>query len=174
MSRSESVRSDTEPVPRYWFADDPSLQQFLNRTNSHMACRFGGRGDGVVTPPRAAGIQTNRRTAQACCRRCVRAVTKLEANGYPPATFVLHPNDWETIELAVASVKSAVEFQVSLPFDARSPERCWGLPITLTNAQTAAFAHTLASGAVGLNTDTQGVQIAWSETSNADDWSRST
>ena len=33
-------------------------------------------------------------------------------------------------------------------------------------------AHTLASGAVGLNTDSQDVQIAWSEMSNADDWSK--
>ena len=33
-------------------------------------------------------------------------------------------------------------------------------------------AHTLVSGVVGLNTDSQGVQIAWSETSNADDWSK--
>ena len=30
----------------------------------------------------------------------------------------------------------------------------------------------LASGAVGLNTDSQDVQIAWSEMSNADDWSK--
>jgi len=43
--------------------------------------------------------------------------------------------------------------------------------VTVTNAATAGTAHTLASGAVGLNTDSQGVQIAWSETSNADDWS---
>jgi hypothetical protein len=48
----------------------------------------------------------------------------------------------------------------------------WGLPITTTNAQTAGVAHTLASDAVGLNTDSQGVQIAWSENSNADDWSK--
>jgi hypothetical protein len=48
----------------------------------------------------------------------------------------------------------------------------WILAVTVTNAQTAGVAHTLASGAVGLNPDTQGVQIASSETSNADDWSK--
>ena len=32
--------------------------------------------------------------------------------------------------------------------------------------------RTLASGVVGLNTDSQDVQVAWSETSNADDWSK--
>ena len=44
--------------------------------------------------------------------------------------------------------------------------------MTVTNAQTAGVAHTLAQGAVGLNTDSQGVQIAYRETSNSDDWSR--
>ena len=29
----------------------------------------------------------------------------------------------------------------------------------------------MAQGAVGLDTDTPGVQVAWSETSNATDWS---
>jgi hypothetical protein len=44
-----------------------------------------------------------------------KSVTWLESNGYPPATFVLHPTDWETTELAVASV-NAIE-HMSLPFD---------------------------------------------------------
>ena len=39
-------------------------------------------------------------------------------------------------------------------------------------AQAVGVAHALASGAVALDTDTSGVQIAWSETSNADDWSK--
>ena len=73
------------------------------------------------------------------------------------AVFVLHPTDCEAIELALSTV-SAVEYQ-GLPFDPVA-RRLWGVPITLTNAQTAGVAHTLASGAVGLNTDTQGVQIA--------------
>ena len=65
---------------------------------------------------------------------------------------------------------NAVE-HMSLPYDAAA-RRLWGVPITVTNAQTAGVAHTLASGAVGLNTGSEGVQFAWSETSNADDWSR--
>ena len=50
--------------------------------------------------------------------------------------------------------------------------RLWGIPVTLTVAQTAGTAHTLATGAVGLNTDSQGVSVTWSENSNADDWSK--
>ncbi len=115
-----------------------------------------------------SGIQSNSYSTSVL-QTLHKSVTKLESNGYPPATFVLHPTDWETTELAVASV-NAIE-HMSLPFDPVA-RRLWGIPITVTNAQTAGVAHTLAQGAVGLNTDTQGVQIAWSETSNADDWSR--
>ena len=42
----------------------------------------------------------------------------------------------------------------------RSAALCGVSRVTVTTAQTAGVAHTLASGAVGLNTDSQGVQIA--------------
>ena len=47
-----------------------------------------------------------------------------------------------------------------------------GCPLVVTNAVAAGVSYSLATDAVGLNTDTLGVQIAWSETSNADDWSK--
>ena len=47
----------------------------------------------------------------------------------------------------------------------------WGVPLVTTNAVAAGVAYTLAQGAVGLMTDQQGVQVAWSDTSNIDDWS---
>jgi hypothetical protein len=60
---------------------------------------------------------------------------------------------------------------MSLPFDAAA-RRLWGTPLVVTNAVTGGTAYSLASGAVGLNTDSQGVQVDFSETSNADDWSK--
>ena len=63
----------------------------------------------------------------------------------------------------------AIEYQ-ALPLDPVS-RRLWGIPVTLTVAQTAGTAHTLATGAVGLNTDSRRA-VTWSETCNADDWSR--
>ncbi len=115
-----------------------------------------------------SGIQTNSYSTSilATLRK---SVTKLESNGYPPATFVLHSGDFESIELALSTV-NAVE-HMSLPYDAAA-RRLWGVPITVTSAQTAGVADTLASGVVGLNTDSQDVQVARSETSNADDWSK--
>jgi len=50
------------------------------------------------------------------------------SNGYPRSTFVLHPNGWEAIELALLST-SAVEFQ-GLPFDAQR-RTLWTLAVTV-------------------------------------------
>ncbi len=63
-------------------------------------------------------------------------------------------------------------------YTARSPatdpasRRLFGVPVVVSNAQAAGVAHALASDAVALDTDTQGVSVTWSETSNADDWSK--
>ncbi len=81
----------------------------------------------------------------------------------------MNPLDFEAIELALSSV-NAVE-HMSLPFDAAA-RRLWGTPLVVTNAVTAGTGFSIASGAVGLNVDAQGVQVDFSETSNADDWSK--
>ena len=83
--------------------------------------------------------------------------------GYTPNAIVVNPVDWETIELALSSVE-AVE-HLSLPFDPAA-RRLWGVAVVVTNAQTEGVAHTLSQGSVGLNTDTLGVSVQWSEASN--------
>ena len=93
----------------------------------------------------------------------------MKRNGYPPATFVVHPSDWEAAELALLT-RPAIEFN-SLPFDAVS-RRLFGIPVCVSNSEAAGTAFTLAQGAVGLNVGSEGVAIAWSESSNSDDFSR--
>jgi hypothetical protein len=98
-----------------------------------------------------------------------KSLTKLEKQGHDAGSVVLHPDDWEGIELAISSV-NAIE-HMSLPYDAAS-RRLYGVPVVVTNAQTAGVSHTLAVGAAGLDTDSQGVAVQWSETSNADDFAK--
>jgi hypothetical protein len=50
--------------------------------------------------------------------------------------------------------------------------KLWGTPLVVSTAVTAGVSYTVAQGAVGLNTHSQGVQVTWSESSNADDWSK--
>ena len=70
------------------------------------------------------------------------------------------------IELALSV--NAIE-HMGLPFDAAA-RRLWGTPLVERNAVTPPVpGSVLAPGPVGLNTDAQGVQVDFSETSNADD-----
>jgi hypothetical protein len=45
------------------------------------------------------------------------------------------------------------------------------VPIVVSTSQTAAVGHVLARDAVVVDTD-RGVEVQWSENSNADDWSK--
>ena len=96
-------------------------------------------------------------------------MTKLEVAGYSPAALVVHPTDWETVELALSSVNSVEH--MSLPYDPAS-RRLYGVPVVVSNSQTAGVAHAVALDAVALDSDTQGVGVQWSENSNADDFSK--
>ena len=44
--------------------------------------------------------------------------------------------------------------------------------MVVSTAVTAGVSYTIAQGAVGLNTDGRGAEVTWSESSNADDWSK--
>ena len=126
----------SEPCPRFWFADEPALQQFLNNELTYglaLAVEAMALADIAGT----SGIQSNSYSTSVL-QTLRKSVTKLESNGYPPATFVLHPGDFESIELALSTV-NAVE-HMSLPYDAAA-RRLWGVPITVTNAQTAGVAQ---------------------------------
>jgi hypothetical protein len=143
----------SEAAPRLWFVDSPALQQFLTNELTYdlpLAVEAKPIADIAAT----SGIQTQA-FSTSVLQTLRKSVTRLEANGYPPAVFVLQPNDWEairqrapmaSIELALLST-SAVEFQ-GLPFDAQR-RTLWSLAVTVTNAQTAGVTHTLAQGAVG-------------------------
>ena len=68
------------------------------------------------------------------------------------------------------SSTNAVE-HMALPYDAAS-RRLFGVPIVATVSEAAGVGHVLAVDAVVLDTDTMGVGVQWSETSNTDDFSK--
>lgn len=157
----------SEGAPRYWFLDNSGIQQFLTNELQYglevaVEAKTSADIDGT------AGIQTNiYATSPLVTLR--KSLTKVETSGYTPYALVLHPQDWEAVEVAVSS-QNAVE-HMSLPFDPVA-RRLYGVPVGTTNAQTVSVAHTLADGAVEINVDNQGVQLQWSETSNTDDWAK--
>lgn len=156
----------SEGVPRYWFADNSSLQQFLANELQYglqQAVEAMVLDAVDAATPQSQGYDTS---PLATLRK---AITKLEVAGHTPAAIVVHPEDWEGIELALSST-NAVE-HMSLPYDAAT-RRLFGVPVAVSIAEDEGVAHLFASGAVALDTDTLGVAVQWSENSNADDWSR--
>ena len=98
-----------------------------------------------------------------------KGVTKLQVAGYAASAYVLHPTDWEGVELALSST-NAVEHR-SLPYDPAT-RRLFGIPVTTSNAQAAGVGHVIATDAVALDTDTRGVDVQWSENAAADSFGK--
>ena len=126
----------SEAVPRFWLLDNVSLDRFVEAELEY------GLGLAVETKVLAdingtSGIQTQAYTTSVLAT-IRKALTKLEVAGYSPASIVLHPTDFEGVELALSTV-TAIE-HLSLPFDAAS-RRLFGTPIVSTNSQAAGVAH---------------------------------
>lgn len=155
----------SEGVPRYWFQDNQNLQTFLG---NELAYGLQRAVEALIltaidaATPQTQGYDTS---PLATLRK---SITKLEVAGYTPASIIVHPEDWEGIELALSSV-NAIE-HMSLPYDAAS-RRLFGVPVCVSIAEAEGAAHVLATGAVALDTDSHGVQVQWSENSNATDFS---
>ena len=76
---------------------------------------------------------------------------------------------WEGVELAQSSTNTIEH--LSFPYDPASRRLC-GVPIVATVSEAAGVGHVLAVDAVVVDTDTIGVGVQWSETSNTDDFAK--
>jgi HK97 family phage major capsid protein len=156
----------SEAIPRFWVADNVALETFM-RSELELGLQVAVEGLIIADIAGTSGIQSQAYSTSVL-QTVRKSLTKLETQGYTPASIVLNPSDFEGIELALSTV-NAVE-HMSLPFDTAA-RRLWGTPLVVTNAVAAGVAYSLASGAVKVMTDSQGVQVTWSEQSNATDWS---
>ncbi len=116
-----------------------------------------------------SGIQTQA-YATSVLATIRKSITKLEVSGYNPGQPGGAPDRlgrggaWPCRAPARWSI-------CALPYDPAS-RRLFGVPVVVSNAQAAGVAHALATDAVSLDTDNRGVDVQWSETSNADDFSK--
>ena len=154
-------------IPRYWIVDNATLEGFVSNELTYGLQRA-VEAKIVADINATSGIQTQAySTSIPVSFR--KAITLLEVSGYTPSAILVSPQDYESVELLIAST-TAIQYQ-GLPFDAAA-RRLFGVPIVASIAETTGFGHVLAHGAVALDTDNQGVQLAWSETSNADSFSK--
>ena len=157
----------SEGIPRYWLADNATLESFIDAELSY-GLRVAVEAKVIADVNGTSGIQTQA-WSTSIAQTLRKGLTKLEVAGYTAGAIVLHPSDFETVELALSST-NAIERQ-GLPYEA-AQRRLYGVPIAVTVAATAGVGHVLAVDAVVLDTDTQGVGVQWSETSNATDFAQ--
>lgn len=133
----------SEPIPRFWIQDVAALEQFVN---AELEFGLGVALEAKVLADTAGASGVQSQTYSTSVLQTLRkALTKIEVAGYALGSIVLHPTDFEGIELALASV-TAIE-HLSLPYDAAS-RRLFGTPIVTTVAATAGVGVVLGADAV--------------------------
>jgi hypothetical protein len=165
--RLDVVAHLSEAIPRFWIVDNAALEQFLS-LELEYGLSLAVQAMVVSDVAGTSGIQAQAYSTSVL-QTIRKSLTKLESTGYVPGSIWIHPNDFEGVELALSTV-NAVQ-HLSLPFDAAA-RRLWGTPLVVSTAVTAGTSYTVAASAVGPNTDGRGAAVTWSESSNADDWSK--
>ncbi|MFD9266811.1 phage major capsid protein [Streptomyces goshikiensis] len=146
--RTRTIAHLSEPIARQDLRDAPMLQRFLD-----MEMRLGveqaleqqiingsGSGENMTGIANVSGSQ-----AQAWDTDILttmrKAKTKLENLSFSDgAAYVVHPNDWETIELLA---DNEAQYYLGGPVQTVdvNARRLWGMPVVSTTAQTAGVAH---------------------------------
>lgn len=154
----KTIATLSEPTNRFWLIDNLSLETFIanellgnvNRAVETMVLTDIAGTSGIqVQAYSTSPLQT--------LRKCI---TKLEIAGHQAAAIVLHPTDWEGVELALSST-AAIE-HLSLPYDPAT-RRLFGCPVAVTVSATVGIGHVVAQGAVVVDTGSTGISVQWSE-----------
>ncbi|WP_079405346.1 phage major capsid protein [Streptomyces sp. 3211] len=146
--RTRTIAHLSEPIARQDLRDAPMLQRFLDmemRLGVELALEAqiingSGSGENMTGIANVSGSQ-----AQAWDTDILttmrKAKTKLETLSFSDgAAYVVHPNDWETIELLA---DNEAQYYLGGPVQTVdvNARRLWGMPVVTTTAQTAGVAH---------------------------------
>jgi HK97 family phage major capsid protein len=181
-ARLKVIAHLSEAVDIYQLRDGPGLMQFIG--NEMMAGLHDaveqqlvsgtGVGENLKGLNATSGIQTQAyATSQVLTAR--NAITKVELLGHAPYYFVLHPNDWQSIETSTLSAGQYVlnaeggASGAGLPVDA-ALRRLWGVPVSVTTAVAPGTGFLISSDCVQVATDGV-VGQEWSA-NHADDFGR--
>ena len=157
----------SEGIPRFWLIDQVSLETFVSNELEY-GLRLAVEAKVLADVNGTSGIQTQA-YATSVLATLRKSLTKLEVSGYTPGSLVRHPTDWEGVELALSST-NAIE-HLALPYDPAS-RRLFGVPGGRLQQPDRRCRSRGGDRRRGLDSDTQGISVTWSETSNADDWSK--
>ncbi|UOT02274.1 phage major capsid protein [Rhodococcus opacus] len=135
----EVIAHVSEPTPEYWLIDNQSLTAFVQTEMQYGLERaveaqvLGGNGTtpnlrGVLNTP---GVQLQEFVDDATVT-VRKGLTALETAGYEGGGIILHPADWEAIELS-RRADGTPDLGSGIPVD-RAAQRLWGLRIAVSNA----------------------------------------
>ena len=93
----------SEGIPRHWLIDNAALEAFL-ASELEYGLRTAVEAKVLADVNGTSGIQTQA-YATSVLATLRKGITKLETAGYTPSAFVLHPTDWEGVELALLDVR---------------------------------------------------------------------
>ena len=136
----------SEGIPRHWLIDQRVCSRRSLGNELEYGLRTCRRGEGARRRERHVGDPEPGLRDPSVLTTLRKGITKLEVAGYTAAAFVLHPTDFEAVELALSSV-NAIEHQ-GLPYDPAA-RRLYGVPVTTSLAQAAGVGHVIASGSFG-------------------------
>ncbi|MCF2526747.1 phage major capsid protein [Yinghuangia soli] len=168
--RTRTIAHLSEPIARQDLRDAPALRQVLDvemRLGIELALEAqiingSGSGENMTGIANVSGSQ-----AQAWATDLLttlrKAKTKLEVLSFVDgAAYVLHPNDWESVELLA---NNEADYFLGGPVqtvDVNS-RRIWGLPVVTTTAQTAGVGHLANFGMATELQVVEDVRLDWSE-----------
>jgi HK97 family phage major capsid protein len=146
------------PTPKYWLSDALSLQAWVEGELSYMV-EAAVENKIVADVSGTSGIQV-----QAWATNVVttlrKSVTRLQSAGWTPSAFIVNPLQWEEVSLALVST-SALE-HLGLQHDPVL-QRLFGIPVCVSTSQPDGTGLLLGEGAAVLSTDTQGIDLRWSD-----------
>ncbi|MFF8264070.1 phage major capsid protein [Streptomyces virginiae] len=146
--RTRTIAHLSEPISRQDLRDAPMLQRFLDmemRLGVEMALEQqiingSGSGENMTGIANVSGSQAQVWDTD-ILTTTRKAKTKLETLSFADgAAYVVHPNDWETIELLA---DNEAQYYLGGPVQTVdvSARRLWGMPVVSTTAQTPGVAH---------------------------------
>lgn len=135
------------PVSTQFMEDAPALESFLNsrlmyglRLEMETQC-FSGSGSngnlsGILTNDTAFAVESPDLTGTRKLDKMRSAIRQLHLNEYRPTHFVLHPSDWYEVETVKVNAGTDDRYIIGNPAAGLVP-RVWGLPVVISNSQTA-------------------------------------
>jgi HK97 family phage major capsid protein len=166
------------------FADVPTIESYINQRLRYMVeitedtqlLLGDGTGSNITGIENTSGIQTQARSADSQPDAIRKAMTKIQSVGFfAPDGVVLHPTDWETIQLLK---DDNGQYLAGGPFYAPYGNgqyvmfyRLWGLPVVVTTSQTVGTALVGAFKLGAMIFRRQGLSID-STNSNEDDFKK--